>query len=277
MRIVSLVPSITLALHQLGLDDQLVGVTDYCIHPEELVKRLPRVGGTKNPDLEKIRGLRPDLVIANTDEQRAETLQELEAGPWDVLVTETDSLQETADTWDALGAATGKQDEARAQRRILEKALDRARARMNKRPRLDALVPVWKNPWMAAGGGTYLGDLLAACGFCNILADVEEKWVLFALTTDEHEAKQQRPTKGPFKDRTLLALPRSPDVVLLPTEPYAFKEADRETFAGIGVPADLVFIVDGERLTWWLSHTAKALDHFSALHERAVEQMNGAA
>lgn len=277
MRIVSLVPSITLALHQLGLDDEIVGVTDYCIHPKELVERIARVGGTKNPDLEKMREVKPDLVIANTDEQRAETLKELETGPWDLLVTETDSLQEIVDTWDALGAATGKVEQAAQKRGELESALERARTHTAQRPRLDVLVPVWKNPWMAAGGGTYLGDLLEVCGFRNILADETEKWVLFALTFDAHKAQAQRPTKGPFKDRALVALPRAPDAVLLPTEPYAFSEEDKGAFETIGVPERQVFIVDGEMLTWWLSHTAEALERFSALHEQAQKRVQDAS
>lgn len=273
MRIVSLVPSITLALHKLGLDDQIVGVTDYCIHPKSLVETLPKVGGTKNVDLEKIRERAPDLVIANTDEQRKETLKELEAGPWDLLVTETDSLQDVIDTWTILGTATGKNEQAAQERRRIETAWTAARRQSEGQPTLKVLVPVWKRPWMAAGGGTYLGDLLAACGMQNILADEQEKWVLFALTTDPKTAEKERHEKGPFKDRKTVALPRIPDAILLPTEPYAFKDDERSDFQNLGVPPERVFIVDGELLTWWLSHTADALEHFTGLYKNAKKRL----
>jgi ABC-type Fe3+-hydroxamate transport system substrate-binding protein len=274
VRIASLVPSITLALHILGLDDQIVARTDYCIHPQHLVEKVPTIGGTKNPDLQKIRELHPDLVIANTDEQRKATLQELQQGPWDLLVTETDSLDDVATTWTTLGQATGTTKTAEGERRRIEAALEKARAQSRKRPPLRVLVPVWKDPWMAAGGGTYLGDLLAACGLQNVLDHEQEKWVLFADTLDKQEAHSKRPTKGPFKDRAFAVLEAPPQAVLLPTEPYEFQEEHRGLFQDLGVPAERVFIVDGELLTWWLSHTAKALESFTELatkiHDEAL-------
>lgn len=275
MRIVSLVPSITLALYQLGLDDEIVGVTNYCIHPKKSVDRLAKVGGTKNVDLQKVRALEPDLVIANTDEQRQETLKELEAGPWELLVTETDSLQDVADTWTVLGEATGRDEEAARQRERLTKAWEKASEAKRGRGPLQVLIPVWKKPWMAAGGGTYLGDLLEACGQQNVLADQQEKWVLFALTTDPDAAAKKGHDKGPFKDRKVAALARIPDAVLLPSEPYAFKQEDRHDFEPLGIPKERVLLVDGELLTWWLSHTADALEHFTELY-RTVKQKTAA-
>ncbi len=271
MRIVSLVPSITLALFQLGLEDEIVGVTDYCIHPKDRVAKLPKIGGTKNVDLEKIRALKADLVIANTDEQREETLRELEQGPWDLLVTETDNLEDVADTWTILGQATGREEEAAEERERIEIARDKAEAASRRREPLQVLVPVWKRPWMAAGGGTYLGDLLEACGMQNVFADEQEKWLLFALTTDPKTAEKERHSKGPFKDRRVAALPRIPDAVLLPTEPFVFKPENRSDFKTLGIAPERVFIVDGELLTWWLSHTADALEHFTALYEQVKQ------
>lgn len=267
MRLVSLVPSITEALAQLGAGDQLIGVTDYCLYPHEVVERTTKVGGTKNPHIQQIRDLEPDLVIANSDEQRTATLDELADAGLDLLVTETDSLAEVAETWTQLGSATDTKDAAARERQRLEDAIDAARQHTKDAPRLATLIPVWRNPWMATGGGTYVGDLLATCGFDNVFATLPDKWVRFEPTTDSDEAASHETTKGGHAGQKVHALPRVPDVVLLPTEPYAFTDPDRERFATLGIDREQVHIVDGELLTWWLSKSVQALDTFTALHD----------
>lgn len=270
MRVISLVPSITEALCQLGCAKDLVGITDYCIHPEEVVGTKTRIGGTKDPDLAQIRDLRPDLVIANTDEQRKETLDALGSGPFDLLVTQTDSLLQVEETWTRLGQVLGQEENAERERHRLEVAIEAARTHVDGLDRLGVLVPIWKRPWMAAGGGTYLGDLLETCGFDNILGVLDQKWVRFEPTLDHAEAQRHVQTKGPFKDQPVVSLPRLPESVLLPTEPYAFEDSDRDTFTTLEIPRERVVIVDGELLTWWLSRSVDALAAFSHLHDRLV-------
>ncbi len=270
MRLVSLVPSLTEALVLLGLGDSVVGVTDYCRHPEAVVARATKVGGTKDPDLGAVRALRPDLVLANTDEQRAETLAALEREPYDTLVTETDSLAEVAETWTQLGDATGREETARAERDRLERAIRAAREHSQGEPRLSTLVPVWKDPWMAAGGGTYLGDLLAHCGFDNVLGAAPEKWVRFEPTLDPGAAAAKAAKTGRRSGETVYPLSSAPQTVLLPTEPYRFEEKHREDFAGLGIGEDRVHVVDGELLTWWLSRSVEALAVFTGLHDGLV-------
>ena len=107
MRIVSLVPSITEAVCMLGLEDALVGITDYCLHPAQIVGAKVRVGGTKNPRIRDIQALNPDLVIINTDENRKQTFETLRSLGLRVLVTSTDSLDQVEATWLQLGDATG--------------------------------------------------------------------------------------------------------------------------------------------------------------------------
>ena len=265
MRIVSLVPSITEALCQLGAADDLVGVTDYCLHPADVVRTRVRIGGTKDPDLDRIWALQPDLVIANTDEQRATTLAVLDDAPCDVLVTATDDLDQVADTWTQLGVATGRTAAADRERARLDAARAAAREQVAGLAPLATLVPVWRAPWMAAGGGTYVGDLLAHCGFTNMLGGAPGKWVRFEPTTDPQAAAAKAETRGPFADQKVHAVPRTPEAVLLPTEPYAFDETHRDTFVALGCPAASVRIVDGELLTWWLSRTVPALETFAAL------------
>lgn len=273
VRIVSLVPSLTLAVHRLGRTDDLVGVTRYCIHPAEALEDVARVGGTKDPDLDAIRALGPDLVLANTDEQRADDLGRLEELAADtgatVLVTETDSLADVAATWSQLGDAVDAPEAAAKERTRIEEALTDARARLADAPRLSALVPVWKHPWMATGGGTYVSDLIGACGFDNILGETDEKWVRFVPSSDPAAATVVE--KGPAAGTTMHGLPRVPDVVLLPTEPYAFDDADREDFLDLGIPRERVRVADGELMTWWLTHTADALVSFTALHDELLD------
>ncbi len=249
MRIVSLVPSITEALCMLGLGDSICGITDYCLHPVSVVSSKRRVGGTKNPRLTDIFDLRPDLVIVNTDENRLQTHEALLAGGLNVLVTQTDSLDEVEAAWRVLGEATGTATEAQQYRDRLAAARDLNRRLLGGVRRLPTLIPVWRDPWIVSGSGTYMESLLAECGFRNIMTSTEKKWVRVSF--------QGTPAAG------TLALPDQPEVILLPSEPYAFSEQDRQTFPG--APCANIRLVDGVLLSWWLSRTERALEHFGQL------------
>jgi iron complex transport system substrate-binding protein len=268
-RIVSLVPSITEALCMLGLQDSIVGVTDFCIAPAQVVRQKTRIGGTKNPDLRRIAELRPDLVIVNTDENRLTTAQELEALGLKILVTQTDSLDQVEATWTQLGEATGTQALADLERERISHARDRNRQRLRNAPRLSALIMVWKSPWMASGADTYMESLLESCGIDNVLSNVRTKWIRVALTTEplaEDGSALSKPT---------YPLPRIPDAVFLPTEPFAFTEAHRGDFAHL-LPIERVHVVDGELLSWWLSRTVEGLEHFYQLHQRLTAKASHA-
>jgi ABC-type Fe3+-hydroxamate transport system substrate-binding protein len=267
IRIVSLVPSITEALCLLGLQDSLVGITDFCTAPARVVRQKTRVGGTKNPRLQRIADLSPDLVIVNTDENRLSTAQELESLGLKILVTQTDNLDEVEATWTQLGDATGTQALAASERQRIRQARERNVHRTRHAPRLSALVMVWKSPWMASGCGTYMESLLAACGIDNLLHHINTKWIRVALTTQPLPLPEQ---PVPLS-KTTYSLPCAPDVVLLPTEPFRFTAAHREDFTHL-LPRDRVHVVDGELLSWWLSRTAEALEHFYRLHEKITAQ-----
>ena len=262
MRIVSLVPSITEALCLLGLQDSIVGVTDFCTAPPAVVRKKTRIGGTKNPRLRRIAELRPDLVIVNTDENRLETAQNLEALGLRILVTQTDSLDEVEATWTLLGEATGQKKLAAWERDRIREARERNRQRMQNVARLTALIMVWKSPWMASGSGTYMESLLESCGIENAMAGVKKKWIRVALTTEP-----VRVEKTIHPSRPTYSLPYVPDVVLLPTEPFRFTEEHRDDFAEL-LPRERVQVVDGELLSWWLSRTTEGLEHFRQLREK---------
>ena len=271
IRIVSLVPSITEALCLLGLQDSLVGITDFCTAPANVVRQKTRIGGTKNPRLQRIADLSPDLVIVNTDENRLSTAQELESLGLKLLVTQTDNLDEVEATWTQLGDATGTQALAARERQRIRQARELNRDRTRNGPRLSALVMVWKSPWMASGSGTYMESLLEACGIDNVLHHINTKWIRVALTTQPLPQPETPPEQPVPLSKTTYSLPGVPDVVLLPTEPFTFTAAHRDDFAHL-LPRERVHVVDGELLSWWLSRTAEALEHFYRLHQKITSE-----
>lgn len=240
-RIVSLVPSVTETLFALGLGDRVVGVTDWCLHPADALARLPRVRGTKNPDLDAIGHLRPDLVLANLEENREVDIRRMrERGDcvWVDFPCTVDDVVEHVRWLADLGAPsephTSLQDD-------LREGLRRARARTASRRR--CFLAVWKHPWMTIGPQTYAHDLLAHLGLDNAFADSAERY--------------------PRVDLEEIAA-RDPEVVLLPDEPYAFGpddvaelfEALRETPAA---RAGEIHVVDGTLAFWHGPRTARAL------------------
>jgi ABC-type Fe3+-hydroxamate transport system substrate-binding protein len=213
-RVVSLVPSLTesVAATAPGL---LVGATDWCSHPVDL--EVARVKGTKTPDVAAVLALRPDVVLANAEENRVEDLDALRAAGVAVWVTYPRTVAEALVSLDRMHTACrldrpGWLDQAEA-----------AWAEPSAAARRRALVPIWRRPWMAVGSGTFTGDVLARLGIDNVLADHPERY--------------------PKVD--LAALPAY-DMVVLPDEPYAFTPADGpECF---GVPSACV---SGRHLTWY--------------------------
>ncbi|WKV74941.1 helical backbone metal receptor [Streptomyces sp. PCS3-D2] len=218
-RIVSLVPSLSEAV-AVSAPGRLVGVTDWCTHPGGL-GTVERIGGTKNPDVRRIAELRPDLVIANEEENRAPDLAALRAAGVEVLVTEIRDLPQALRELDrVLVGALGLPRPA-----WLADA-EAAWARVEPVGELTAFVPVWRRPWMVLGRDTFAGDLLARLGVRNVYAGHAERY-----------------PKIPVEELAAAGC----DLVVLPDEPYRFTAADGpEAFPGL--PAALV---DGRHLTWY--------------------------
>jgi ABC-type Fe3+-hydroxamate transport system substrate-binding protein len=225
-RVVSIVPSLTesVAATAPGL---LVGATDWCTHPADL--DVVRVRGTKNPDVDRIVGLRPDLVLANAEENRAPDLDALRAAGVPVYVTDIRTLDGAFPSLRRMLAACGLAvpawlTDAEAAWAALPEPAQRRRA----------VVPIWRKPWMAVGRDTFTGAVLARLGVDNALADDPERY----------------PRVDPA------ALPPH-DLVVLPDEPYAFTADDGpEAFAAPSV------LVSGRLLTWYgpsLGEAARAL------------------
>lgn len=218
MRVVSLVPSLTeaIAVTAPGL---LVGVTGWCSHPPDL--DAARIGGTKNPDVAAVLRLRPDLVIANEEENRTPDLAALRDAGIAVLVTEIRGLDQAFRELERV-LVTGC---SLARPRWLDEA-EEAWAAVEPLPPLRAVVPVWRRPWMVLGRDTFAGDVLARLGVDNVYAGHAERYPRIPL--DELRASGAR-------------------AVVLPDEPYRFT-ADDGPEAFPGLPAALV---DGRYLTWY--------------------------
>ena len=229
-RIISLVPSVTELLVQWGLAARLVGRTRFCIEPRWIRNTVPTVGGTKDPDLGRIRDLAPDLVILERDENPKEAAEALTilGIPW--LALEIRTVKDCAGALRILGARLGVPEAAEARAAALEASL---KGRKRKGPRLLALI--WKDPWMSAGPDTYVGDLLRQGGFAPLGPD------RYPVLSDED----------------LAAL--VPEVILLPTEPFRFNRRHQIELQKRFPEAD-VRLVDGQALTWYLSRTEAGLD-----------------
>jgi ABC-type Fe3+-hydroxamate transport system substrate-binding protein len=246
-RIVSLVPSLTETLFALGAGAALAGVTDFCVHPADGVATLPRVGGTKNPDLAAILALAPDLVLANKEENRRRDVESLEAAGVPVFVTYARSVPEAVDEIRGLGRICAREARASVIAAEVEEALAAA-SRGPEVPPTTAIALVWRDPFMVVGGDTFANDLLLRCGARNPFAAAGP-------------SRYPRVTLGALEAA-------QPEVILLPTEPYAFGERDRDELLALDCPASRggrVHVVEGELLSWYGPRMPRALATIAAL------------
>jgi ABC-type Fe3+-hydroxamate transport system substrate-binding protein len=256
-RIVSLVPSLSEALVVLGLGERLVGVTEYCVHPADAFTGLPRLGGTKNADVEAILALAPDLVIANQEENTSRVVRRLAAQGIDIWVTYPRTVAEGVGLLEdlaALGAAETARCRVVVPVREAYEAAERERA-ASSGPRPTVFCPIWRDPWMTIGRDTYIHDLLELCGARNIFADPAGSGHL--LPSGE---------PGPDRRYPLLDLDqlveRQPQIILLPDEPYAFGPADRELLQGLDLPAarnGRIHLIDGTLVSWYGPRIAESI------------------
>ena len=236
-RIVSIVPSQTELLYDLGLRDEVVGITRFCVHPTEWHRGgKVHVGGTKDVDVEAVLGLAPDLVIAAKEENTRDTVEALRAHV-PVWVSDVTDLLSALDMVREVGVAVGRGGEANAlANRIAEgfQAVRALRARLDRTERVAYLI--WRRPWMAAGRDTFIDAMLTECGWTNVFADAEGRYPEFS----ESELAE-----------------REPDRVLLSSEPYPFKERHIASVQAL-VPQARVEVVDGELFSWYGSRLEKS-------------------
>ncbi|MEM6397150.1 MAG: helical backbone metal receptor [Bacteroidota bacterium] len=223
-RIISLVPSLTELLCELGLRDQLVGCTKYCVHPTDLRKseNIEVVGGTKTVKYDVIDGLQPDLIVANKEENTKEIVERLRE-KYEVIVTEIKTLEDAEDATRRLAAIWGL--EARAETII--SANRAALPPLTDQPKR-ALYLIWRKPWMSVGHDTYIHDMMSKFGYENVCGD-----------------QTRYPT---LSEEDMVRI--NPEVVLLSSEPFPFKEKNVRELKDL-LPDAEVKLVDGEVFSWY--------------------------
>ncbi len=275
-RIVSLVPSLTETICDFGCRAALVGRTDYCIYPAD-VADVPTVGGTKNPDLQRVLDLKPDLVLANHEENRPADLEAFRAVGVPVAVSCPLTVADCLDMLWRMAVLLGVPEMAQRVDQI-ERAYEWQLRAAEAAPRLSVFCPVWREPqslepaawWMTIERRTYTHDVLRTVGLDNVFVDRARRYPLAAdLGQAPAEDPGTRDTRYPRVSSTELAA-QDPEVVLLPTEPYPFAEPDRDgvrgQFAGMAaVRHNRVCVVDGTLLTWAGTRVAKTLSRLPAL------------
>lgn len=241
-RIVSLVPSVTELLFALGRGEAVVGCTIFCTEPRDRLAAVTRVGGEKNPDLDKLRALAPDLVVANREENLREHVEALRGWGIPVYVIYPRTLVQGIAMVRELGQVIGAGERGAELGGALEAALARTRATLAGRRPARVFCPIWRRPWMTINGDTYVHDVLAACGGDNVFAARERRYPEVTLA----EVAAARP-----------------EVILLPDEPYRFRHVHARDFAALpDVPAVVegrIHLLDGKLLSWYGPRIAEAL------------------
>ncbi|MBL7981367.1 MAG: ABC transporter substrate-binding protein [Flavobacteriales bacterium] len=238
-RIISLVPSQTELLHDLGLGERMVGITKFCIHPEECFRSKARVGGTKKIDIEKVRALKPDLIIGNKEENERRDILALEQ-EFPVWMSDIRDLPGALDMITRVGEITGAQEKAKALATGIVQAFGTLRP-MD--PTYTVAYLIWRKPFMVAGHGTFINDMLRRCGLQNVFEAGDAR---YPEITEQQLAEAD------------------PDIILLSSEPYPFKEEHIQDINMI-CPGTPVRMVDGELFSWYGSRLLHAPAYFNGL------------
>lgn len=244
-RIISLVPSQTELLYALGLEQEVVGLTKFCIHPNHWRKQKTVVGGTKTLHPERIRELQPDLILGNKEENEKSSIEAL-AEEFPVWMSDIYDLQDSLQMMQMIGTLTNREAEA-------DRLSATIAANFTELPKLSqalvALYLIWRKPWMAAGSNTFIHHLLDRCGFKNAAAQLSRYPEL------SEEMMQEL----------------HPDVVLLSSEPYPFQEKHLAELQAL-LPQAKLLLVDGELFSWYGSRLLEAPAYFQEVQRRVLEE-----
>jgi ABC-type Fe3+-hydroxamate transport system substrate-binding protein len=246
-RIVSLVPSITELLVDLGLAPQLVGRTHYCIHPADVVQAIPSLGGTKKISLPKLKALGATHAVLNVDENTREMAEAIRAIVPHVIVTHPLGPDDNPPLYRQMGALFGRAREAEALVADYEAARSRLRDVAAALPPKQVLYLIWREPWMTVSRDTYIARLLALANWTTVGHDPALRYPEIAMTDDVLAAT---------------------DLALFSTEPYAFTEADVAAFRAAHPKGPPAALIDGEYASWYGSRGIKAMDYLANLARR---------
>lgn len=245
MRIVSLCPSLTELVFDLGRGSDLVGITDWCVHPADKVAAIETVGGTKTPRIARIVELSPDLVLMNEEENRIEDAQALRNAGVELHSSMPRDAAATAQMVRSIGAAIERSGEAERIARDIEARTQRVVQSARNLKRVTWAYLIWRKPTMTVNRETFVSALLDQAGGRNVFGDAPERYPTIDL-------------------QDIVA--KSPDVVLLCTEPFPFKEKHRDELAAdTGFSRERFVIADGELLSWHGSRTPSGIDYAESL------------
>jgi ABC-type Fe3+-hydroxamate transport system substrate-binding protein len=241
-RIVSVVPSQTELLFYLGLNDELIGITKFCIHPADKFKSATKIGGTKQLDIAKIKSLNPDLIIANKEENERGQLEEL-MKHFPVWISDIYNLRGALEMIERVGELVGRNTEAITLSNNIRKNFEGIHiSPLN----LRVAYFIWRKPYMVAGKNTFIDSMLQKCGLIN------------AFEMERY----------PEVDALLLS-DANPDVILLSSEPYPFKEKHIAGLKAI-VPNAIIKLVDGEMFSWYGNRLLGAPEYFDDLVKNLI-------
>ena len=252
MRIVSLCPSLTELVFDLGRGDDLVGVTKFCIHPADGVSTVEMVGGTKNPKVNRIIELEPDLILLNEEENRFEDAEALRAAGIACHTSFPRTVAETAAMVRSIGFALDASAGAERIALDIEARDRRVRSAALNRPTVRFAYLIWREPIMVAAGDTFVDDLLRLAGGENVFTARKERYP----TVSAAELAEAGPAG-----------------VLLSSEPFPFQERHADELSGLtGLPRERFRLVDGELLSWHGSRTPCGIDYA----ELVISELRGA-
>ena len=237
-RIVSLVPSQTELLADLGLERQVVGITKFCVHPSGWLRTKIIIGGTKNFQFDVIDDLKPDLIIGNKEENYLEGITRLKQ-KYPIWLSDIVTLPDAYSMITSMGELTNTETKAHL---IRDQIAERLQS-VKKRSANSVLYLIWRNPWMAAGSDTFINSMLTMLNLKNALENV---------------ARYPQLSKEQIADLR-------PDFIFLSSEPYPFREKHIEELKKIS-PLSRVILVDGEMFSWYGSRLLKAADYFNLLN-----------
>jgi ABC-type Fe3+-hydroxamate transport system substrate-binding protein len=239
-RIISLVPSQTELLHDLGLDNEVIGITKFCVHPKEWFKAKTRIGGTKQLKIDIVHGLKPDLIIANKEENVKDQVEEL-ADHYPVWVSDVNNLEDAYKMIEQIGLLTGKVNKSKEIIGSIKKEFSRL-------PAPDSVLRtaylIWQKPYMTVGSDTFIHSMLQAAGFENIFY-----------------------SKNRYPEITIDDLYKSNcQLLLLSSEPFPFKQKHIDELQP-HLPNTKILLVDGEMFSWYGSHLLQASAYFKNLRQ----------
>lgn len=248
-RIISLVPSQTELLFDLGLGEEVIGITKFCVHPQNWFRTKTRVGGTKQLHLEKIKELQPDLIIANKEENLQHQIEEL-GKSFPVWVSNINNLEDATEMIESIGKLSNKESKAK---QISAEIRHRFSQLQTTHYQPQTCYLIWQNPYMTIGGDTFINDMMKRCGFQNIFQQ-QKRYPEIAI--------EQLKTANC-------------KLLLLSSEPFPFKQKHIDELQPL-LPGTKIILVDGEMFSWYGSRLLKAPAYFQQLQNQVLSLSHAA-